>query len=266
MTEETEVIEEEITETSTETDDAEISAEVAAPEETTEDSDADSEEAVEAEDPAAIRAELEAARKKLAKTSYEQREAKRQNERLLAVLEQQTKDRSEPQAPKVEDFETLDDYVNAKIEYALKPSQASKAPEGPDAGFAQNIQELKMEGSSKYEDFDEKVSSELVRITPDMAATIFEIEDMDMQVELTYALANNPKEAYRISNLPPRRQATEIGKLEAKLSAPKTVKRQPSKAPAPIKPVGGSKTTSDEIGDVEDPEVFMRKWAKLRGR
>lgn len=254
--------EEQETETSTETEDAEQPAPEGEEAPTTEKSDAEDEPAAEDD----VSKKLSAAEKKLAKMSYEQREARRREERLIALLEERKQQTSETQPPKIEDFETLDDYIDARYAYNAQKSAGPKQETGIDPGFHQAREDLMFEGSGKYEDFVEKVTSDAAPITPVMANAIFELEDMDSQVEIAYTLANNPREAMRISRLSPLRQVAEIGKLEAKLSAPTPAKKQPSKAPQPIKPVGGSKTNSDEIADEEDFETFLKKRNKQLGR
>jgi len=44
------------------------------------------------------------------------------------------------------------------------------------------------------------------------------------------------------------------------------VKKRASKAPAPISPVGGAKTSSDEIQGIEKYESFLKKRNKELGR
>jgi len=270
----TEIVDESQTDTSTETDDAEVSAETDAPEtskeEPTDKSDAESEPALDAEPK-----KDSADQKKLAEKAYRGRESKRvrdlqgQNAKLMSILEQSVKPESD-QAPKIEDFETLEDYNAASFKHLMAQEKAATQGENrgqaSDPVFDQKKDDLFFEGSGKYEDFAEIVAGENVVMTPTMAEAIFEIDDMGTQVELTYALSKNVKEATRISRLSPIRQAAEIGKLEGKLSAPKTATRQPSKAPAPIKPVGGTKTTTDAHQLADDMKTFIKKRNRELGR
>jgi hypothetical protein len=240
-----------------------VDAEEPAPE-TTDESDAESEPATKPEEDESNQ-KLTAMEKKLARQSYELREAKRRETQMMSLL----KEHKQPDtAPKIEDFETLDEYIDARYAYnEKKKGQESIGvdPTGTETSFTRARDDLIFEGSGKYEDFAEKVTSDTTHITPAMANAIFEMDDMDMQVEIAYSLANNPREAMRIARLSPMRQVAEIGKLEAKLSAPKPAKK-PSSAPSPMKPVGGRKTTDDEIGDQEDFETFMKKRNKQLGR
>lgn len=77
------------------------------------------------------------------------------------------------------------------------------------------------------------------------------ILDSDVSVKLALHLTQHPEDASRIANLSPARQAAEIGKLEAKLSA--AISKKPSNAPDPIKPVGGK--GSSVSSDIYDPKL-----------
>jgi len=213
--------------------------------------------------------------KKLAELSYKEREAKRKIARLEHMLEMQIESVPKAQkseAPKLEDFETIDEYVDAKLKHALSETDSSKE-EVADTGMTEQEadmaiarDELYATGIGKYDDFADVVGAEHVTITADMASAIFGIDDADVQADIAYSLGNNPKEALRIAKLPPVRQIAEIAKLEVKMTSKASPKKQPSKAPKPIKPVGGKKTTNDEIGDVEEFESFMKKRNKQLGR
>jgi len=97
-------------------------------------------------------------------------------------------------------------------------------------------------------------------LTPAIANAI--LNGGDIAPKLMAYLSENPKDAERIANLVPARQAAEIGKLEVKLSEAKTVTA--SKAPAPMKPVGS------KGGQVHKPVAEMtlaelRKFEETRG-
>jgi hypothetical protein len=108
------------------------------------------------------------------------------------------------------------------------------------------------EQAEKEPNFDREVFDELP-ITDPMA---FAIKDSDIAPKLMLHFSENPKEAIRISNLPPARQAAEIGKLEVKLSEP--VKIKTSNAPAPIKPVGSRGSSTRDPNTMSQPE--FEKW------
>lgn len=84
-------------------------------------------------------------------------------------------------------------------------------------------------------DFDSVVTNPDIMITNDMAAVI---RESDLGPEVAYHLGTNPAEAQRIAALPPHRQAAELGRIEAALSAPPAVSSKPI-PPAPPPTVGG---------------------------
>lgn len=204
--------------------------------------------------------------RKIAKQARDNREMKRENARLMKMLETQTENVSRmtktDTAPKIEDFETMDEYLNARDTF--KDSKAEK-PAEQETYRDDPREELFDHGSGRYDDFEDIVRSQDARFTVPMLEAIFEIDDLDLQTDVTYYLGNNIKEASRISRLSERRQIAEIAKLEMKVSkAP--AKKRASKAPAPIKPVGGAKTTGDGFVDGESYESFLKKRNKQIGR
>jgi hypothetical protein len=93
----------------------------------------------------------------------------------------------------------------------------------------------------------------------DTMAQAISVSELGPQVALH--LAQNIAEAVRISSLPATRQAVEIGRLEAKLSAPapKPIQPKVTKAPAPPTPVGSSETAG------KDPaKMNMNEYAAWR--
>lgn len=83
----------------------------------------------------------------------------------------------------------------------------------------------------KFADYDAVARNPNVPITTAMAEII---RDSDVGPDLAYHLGKNVQEAARIAALPPTRQAVELGKLEALVTAPKPL---PKQAPAPVSPV-----------------------------
>ena len=204
--------------------------------------------------------------RKIAELSYRERELKRQNAQLMRNNEELSKAVSttkESKAPKIEDFDTIDDYVDAKLDYHDNQRKPAETVEQNDYSNHDDLYEIGME---KYEDFADIVGAENVRITPGMAEAIFSIDDNDLRIDTAYYLGTNTKESARIAKLSPVRQIGEIAKLEAKLSSKAKTQKRPSNAPAPIKPVGGSKTTNDGYVEGESFESFLKKRNKQLGR
>jgi len=219
---------------------------------------------------------LTAAQKKAAQLSYKLREQKRQNARMMRLLEQQQAQQAQasaPQPPKLEDFDTIDEFVDAKVKFALTQGQAPQAPpkaadnSADIAEFEVAREDMIANGIAKHPDFADVVLAEDVDISLAMANALIEIDDTDLQVDTAYYLGTNPKEASRIAKLSPVRQIAEIAKLSAKIEAKRQKPgKQPSKAPKPITPVGGKKTPTSEISEKDDFETFMKKRNKQLGR
>lgn len=202
--------------------------------------------------------------RKIAKQARDNREMKRENARLMKMLETQTENVSRmtktDTAPKIEDFETMDEYLDARDTF--REPKKEQPQEAQDYSARDDLIET---GTDKYSDFEDVVFSQDVRITAGMADAIFEIDDLNLQADVAYFLGQNPKESAKIAKLSERRQVAEIAKLEMKVSkAP--AKKQASKAPAPIKPIGGAKTTSDGFVEGESYSSFLKKRNKQLGR
>jgi hypothetical protein len=106
----------------------------------------------------------------------------------------------------------------------------------------------------KFADYDVVARNPNVPITPAMAEII---RDSDVGPDLAYHLGKNPTEAARIAALPSTRQAVELGKLEARVTAPKPLPKQP---PAPVNPVSGI-----AAGGTKDPgEMSMAEFKAWR--
>ena len=209
------------------------------------------------------------AQKKIAELSWKEREQRRQIDRLTRAIEEQAKSSRIPdKAPQIEEFETIEAYLDARDKYRDAQRETTKAPEAGEQNddFYIARDDMVQNGVEKYEDFAEVVMAENVKITPEMASALLEIDDTDLQVDAAYFLGNNPKEAARIAKLPPVKQIAEITKLEVKLSTKAKPAKRPSAAPEPIKPVGGTKTSSSEYVDGEPYEVWLKKRNKQLGR
>jgi len=205
--------------------------------------------------------------RKIAKQARDNREMKRENARLMKMLETQTENVSRMTKadvePQIEDFETMDAYLNARDTFKESKAEKREAPQEQHDYSARD--DLVETGTDKYDDFEDVVFSQDVRITAGMADAIFEIDDLNLQADVAYFLGQNPKESAKIAKLSERRQIAEIAKLEMKVSkAP--AKKRASKAPEPIKPIGGAKTNADGFIEGESMKDFLKKRYKQLGR
>lgn len=251
--------------TPTETGDTEIKPVDSAESTPTEKSDALESDATETDKPKKV----DSRDRKLAEIAYRERELKRQNARLMAMLEEKQAQTPKPARPKLDDYGSIEEYTRAELAHEkleskeTKPAQQSTA----NADFEVSREELFSNGIAKHPDFEDVVVRPSVKITPDMASAIFELDDQGLQVDTAYFLGNNPKESARIASLSAIKQIAEITRLASKLETKRESQvKRPSQAPEPIKPVGGTKTPNDEIQAVEPFESFLKKWRKQRGR
>lgn len=175
--------------------------------------------------------------------------------------------------PKQEDFQTTEDYrraearwmVQEEIKAIREEAERSKQIEAVKQREA-TWEQRQAKASEKYEDFAEVALADDLSISPVMAEAM---KDSDMGPDVAYYLGKNPAEAERIAKLSPAAQVREIGKIEARLEvkASEPAKR-PSKAPAPIEPVGGGSPSSTDVSKMSmaEYEAYRAKqgawWAK----
>ena len=216
--------------------------------------------------------------KRLAKESQKSDEDRREKEywRNLALNKEKEVSAPNPeQEPKRDQFETYEDFLdakgkfNAQITVAKELSKHRQEQEAAriaeeQARVIANFYKQTQEAESRYEDFEEVVNESSAKISEVMGEEIFK---SDFGADLTYYFAQNPKEADRIRVLDARRQVKEIGKLEVKFEKsdqepePKKEPKKLSSAPEPIKPISGK---GAPISDLPSPKDDMETWLKKR--
>jgi hypothetical protein len=153
------------------------------------------------------------------------------------------------EAPVVADqFESTEAYVEALASQKAEQLLAQREQQKQQAELLESYHDREEKAREKYDDFEQVAYNPNLPITTVMAQTI---QASDVGPEVAYHLGANPKEAERISRLPPFLQAKEIGKLEAKLIAEPPTKKT-STAPAPIAPVT-ARSTGGPSYDTTDP-------------
>lgn len=167
-------------------------------------------------------------------------------EREQAQRAIQTPAPSAPVAP--EQFDSTEAYVEALAAQKAEELLARREQERQQSQILESYHDKEEEARAKYDDFEQVAYNPNLPITSVMAQTI---QASDIGPELAYHLGVNPKEAERISKLPPFLQAKEIGKIEAKLADNPPVKKT-SQAPTPITPVT-ARSTGSPTYDTTDP-------------
>jgi len=214
--------------------------------------------------------------KRLDELTREKYEARRDAEywREMALRQPQPAQPAAPAVeapPKQEDFPDYDDYLRASARHEVKQELARERQEAEKvqreesqrrAAMDQQTKTTEMIGKGKaaYDDFDIVAFDPKVRITEAVLAAAAESEEGHA---IIYHLAKNPAEAARIAALSPVAQVREVGKLEARLTAPPV--KQPSSAPAPIKPVGSNEPTNNEPDSTKNPDAWLA-WERARVR
>ena len=211
------------------------------------------------------KSELAYLKRKLAR---QEREREALLERLITAQQPRTEQREAE--PKISDFDEIGKFLDARDQWKSRQTETrTTKAEGPPQAYIQAVNEARSDlmtaGTEKYENFEDLVSSDDNKITVPMRDAIFDIENLDTQVDVTWFLANNPKEQIRISRLSPARQIKEIDRLESKLKSQPT--KKVSAAPAPIEPVGGKETRADPLESAKsDAEWIRAREAELKKR
>ncbi len=183
-------------------------------------------------------------------------------------LSQETKPvekQRESDEPVRDQFGTYEEFIEARAEWkATKAAdktlrEAIKRDEQESIRAEQektNQQWSKRIDSARDEidDFDEICSESEATVTPHMSSAIME---SDRGPHIAYYLAKNPEEAERIAKLSPSKQMAAIVNLEEKVAKPV---KTPSKAPEPIKPVGKSASSDNDLpSEKDDTATWIRK-------
>ena len=163
------------------------------------------------------------AHERIDELTRQRREAERQAEHWKARATQ-TVD------PSSLDFE---EGIAERTIQRTRQEQADTARASVDMLAAEAFGYREAEARDRFADYDTVTRNPGIAITPSMAEII---RDSDVGPDLAYHLGKNPVEAAKIAALPPTRQAVELGKLEARVTAPKPLPKQP---PAPVQPVSG---------------------------
>lgn len=186
---------------------------------------------------------------------YQQRideitKARREAERKLAEAEARLKLQPHEDAePKSFDPKDLEPLVNQRAEQiALQREYNRRAESWVQAG-------QKEFGADKFNEICAEVAAMGAGDSPEFMQIVTDPDILPEGYKVLAALRDNPEKAQRIISLPPVKMAAALAAFGARSPAPP----QPvSKAPAPIKPIGGSAKAS-EPEDAEPIEAWMAK-------
>ncbi|MFQ5915614.1 MAG: hypothetical protein ACE5JS_20785, partial [Nitrospinota bacterium] len=130
--------------------------------------------------------------------------------------------------------------------------ESAPQPDAQLAELAQGFLDRAQPFREKYADFNEVVDQDIFNEA--MRLAIFESE---RGPEIAYHLGKNLQEANRIAMLPTHQIFREIGRLEARFSAPAS--RAVSGAPPPITPVQGTAAAEKDLSKMSTEEFIARR-------
>lgn len=181
---------------------------------------------------------------------------------------------SKPTRPDLNDFDDYNKFKAAEDKYvedlaawtfeqkeqARQKAESERQAKEADAKRVEAWSK-RIDGARKqHDDFDEAMEDvEHIPVSPAMAQAL---QESEQGAELAYWLAKHPDEMERISKLSPIGAVREIGKLEAKLTAPVPQQKPAvSKAPKPPATVQGGKTAERSV---YDPDITPAEYQRIR--
>lgn len=165
-------------------------------------------------------------------------------------------------APKLENFTDIEEFRKAVEKHAsertAKEFESKRAAENQQQyvqRVAQEWQKKVAAVAEKYPDFA-TVANEVSLSTP----ALYAMMEAENGPDIAHYLGSHDEEAEKVAAMSVSAQIRAIGRLEAKLAAEPAKPKQPSKAPAPITPVGGkSGGANDAPQDTDDIKTWMKK-------
>jgi len=208
----------------------------------------------------------------------------RENEMLRAQLAAAAQPRSPaepakppeaPGKPKLQDFETLEQYQEALTDWKLDQREAQKKAEAQQAEAKSAEEKLQAAWKSSektaraaHPDYDDVIDSVAQPDGPGVYAARQAMLEDEAGAEILYYLGTHRDELRRIAALPPVSAIREIGKLSAALTKPSEagngkpkVSNAPKPPPALTRP---GKTTVQDINDEKFARTDYKGWLKLR--
>lgn len=172
------------------------------------------------------------------------------------------------QPPKLDDFETFEEYEAAKDQYLIEKAKVSIKADLTQQTVATQVSRVEQAWNERLEKESKEdptliniINDQTLTINPHMAAII---KSSEMGVKILKHLDQNREVALHIARLHPIQAAVEMGKLEARLSAapPPESPRKVSQAPEPIKPVNAIGTPVVDENNLSTDEWIRRRNAE----
>jgi uncharacterized small protein (DUF1192 family) len=166
-------------------------------------------------------------------------------------------------APREEDYSDYLQFTKAETAYETmkmmvsrelrKNAEAAKNQiELHNNTIVETFKERAVMARKELKDFDAVVQA--ATVSPSHQDTIMLILESEKGPQLSYYLSKHPEKVHELNAMPARKQAAEIGRLEAQLSKSRP---KDTKAPAPVPPLRGS----SKIEKVDPESMDMKSFA-----
>jgi hypothetical protein len=189
---------------------------------------------------------------KLTQQRYE-REA-RIRELEAQISENERKAQASQPEPDPSQFETLEQYLDAKVEFEagkrLREIEQERTIQQKNAERLSSFNERSAAVRQANPDFDAVLQSAAIGVSDAVMETILESDDGPA---VAYHLAKNPTELYRLNAMGDRQQMLELGRISARLST-KVPERKVTQAPPPAPAVKATGSVSKYGPDMTDKE------------
>lgn len=169
------------------------------------------------------------------------------------------------QKPVIDQFDTQEEFIEALTDWKLENKLTTQNKQQEEARKKKSEQERILElqndfvthskvAMEKHKDYLEATAGLDIQIESELGQNIMECGELGP--EIMYFLGKNPDIEDKLLSLKGARLSREIGKIEAKLSAP--IKKKVTKAPEPITPNRTAKTTGVPNGKKFDHSDLQR--------
>lgn len=176
-----------------------------------------------------------------------------------------------PQAPKLENFQNIEEYITAQTRFNTEHAAGRIRDEFAQQQRAMAAQQDEMRvrdswgkalehAREAYPDFDEVVDSP-VEVSKAMQDAILRAPN---GADIAYYLGKHPQEAERIAALDPFSALVEMGRLSATVTRPKP--KAATTAPAPISPVGTAAKAESDPDKMSTQEWLRWRNAQLKAQ
>ena len=187
--------------------------------------------------------------------------ARDEAERKAAELEAKLTAKPVGAMPKQDDFETAEDFTSAMFDWKQQSQEAASTAKSAaieQAGKSKADDERFFSQRDKlFDTIEAEYGIDMVNKVLAIPGQIMDrsfaedVLESDRPAEVLKYLAENTEETAKIAALPQRKRAIALGRIEARLTAPR--KPEKSKAPPPVTPVSGaSGVVSEKIPEDTD--------------